>query len=277
VQYVLSPDHLNFILCNSHNWKIEFHTHSRVNVSSSLVGQNYKDLGSPAVRHHFLGCLYSVLYYLLSTTFLWIFSSQYSYLYQHVLNRFLIFLLSSNKCLSSILDIVRSGPSKSLAMHFSIEINVFELMERDYVLATMLLRYPFTLMLLLEEAIIKAQRIVIRNLTSIESSRQMVTVKGERNTPTTIHARLVHLPPHINCCKASLSCIDAGDIGRIVQLSGTVVRTTPVRMVEKSRAYICLAKNCGHKFVVYADFEQSNNALNAPTNCPNIDKQWKAL
>jgi DNA helicase MCM9 len=143
-------------------------------------------------------------------------------------------------------------------------------MERDYVLATMLLRYPFTLMLLLEEAIIKAQRIVIRNLGSIESSKQMVTVKGDRSTPTTIHARLVHLPPHINCCKASLSCIDAGDIGRIVQLSGTVVRITPVRMVEKSRAYICLAKNCGHKFVVYADFEQSNNALNAPTNCPNL-------
>jgi hypothetical protein len=36
----------------------------------------------------------------------------YIYFTQHVLNRFLIFLLSSNKCLSSILDIVRSGPSK---------------------------------------------------------------------------------------------------------------------------------------------------------------------
>lgn len=143
-------------------------------------------------------------------------------------------------------------------------------MERDHVLATMLLRYPFTLLLLLEEAIVKAQRIVIRDLASIESSRHMVTVKGDRNTPTTIHARLVHLPPHINCCKPTLSCIDAGDVGRIVQLSGTVVRTTPVRMVEKSRAYICLAKNCGHKFVVYADFEQSNNALNAPTHCPNL-------
>jgi DNA replicative helicase MCM subunit Mcm2 (Cdc46/Mcm family) len=123
---------------------------------------------------------------------------------------------------------------------------------------------------LLEEAIVKAQRLVIDQLVSIEGNIPEVTVKGDQNTPTTIHARLVHLPPHINCCKPSLSCLDAGDIGSIVQLSGTVVRASPVRMVEKSRAYVCLAKNCGHKFVVYADFEQSNNALNAPTNCPNL-------
>lgn len=144
-------------------------------------------------------------------------------------------------------------------------------MQIDIVSATMLLRYPFTLLLLLEEAIVKAQRIVIDRCASIESDLPKPTIKGEQNTPTKIHARLVHLPPHINCCKPSLSCIHAGDVGKIVQLSGTVVRASPIRMVEKSRAYVCRAKNCGHKFIVYADFEQSNNALNTPTTCPNLE------
>mmetsp|Transcript_15773 Transcript_15773/g.22529 ORF Transcript_15773/g.22529 Transcript_15773/m.22529 type:complete len:791 (-) Transcript_15773:2048-4420(-) len=190
---------------------------------------------------------------------------------EHVSDRFLSFLLSSERCLSLILNVVRSGPSKSLSTHFSIEINVFELMQHDNVMATMLLRYPFALLGLLEEAIVRAQRIVIEQYALVASNLPIATVKGDQNTPTKIHARLVHLPPHINCCKPSLSCIDAGDVGNIVQISGTVVRASPVRMIEKSRSYVCKAKNCGHRFIVYADFEQSNNALNVPTICSNLE------
>mmetsp|Transcript_39848 Transcript_39848/g.40478 ORF Transcript_39848/g.40478 Transcript_39848/m.40478 type:complete len:390 (+) Transcript_39848:84-1253(+) len=70
------------------------------------------------------------------------------------------------------------------------------------------------------------------------------------------------------CCKPSLSSIGSHDAGKIVQISGTVVRASPVRMYESERAYQC--QECNHKFVVYADMEQSNNALMSPTVCPNV-------
>eukprot|EP00957_Ditylum_brightwellii_P198179 15100581-Ditylum_brightwellii.AAC.1 len=85
---------------------------------------------------------------------------------------------------------------------------------------------------------------------------------------TRVHARLVHLPPHMSCCRPSLSSIVASDVGKIIQISGTVVRAGAVQMYESTRAYRCREKGCGHAFVVYADLEQVNNALPVPLVCP---------
>ena len=92
--------------------------------------------------------------------------------------------------------------------------------------------------------------------------------KHEIDGPRKIHARLVHLPPHTEFCKPSISSIEACDVGKIVQITGTVVRNSPVRMSEMSRAYRCTKKTCGHAFVMNADLEQLNNALPFPTTCP---------
>jgi len=104
----------------------------------------------------------------------------------------------------------------------------------------------------------------------------MGIVKGEPHTDgcnsshpmTRVHARLVHLPPHMSCCRPSLSSIVASDVGKIIQISGTVVRAGAVQMYESTRAYRCREKGCGHAFVVYADLEQVNNALPVPLVCP---------
>ena len=85
---------------------------------------------------------------------------------------------------------------------------------------------------------------------------------------TRVHARLVHLPP--TCCITSLgAAVQASDVGKIVQLTGTVVRASPVQMYESARTYTCSGKNgCGQTFVEYADLEQYNNALVTPESCP---------
>lgn len=89
-------------------------------------------------------------------------------------------------------------------------------------------------------------------------------VKGEGNTR--VHARLVHLPPHSRHCKPSLASLTSHDLGKILQLSGTVVRTSKVQMVEYERAYRCCEKKgCGRMFFVRADLLQWNNALPTPS------------
>ena len=84
-----------------------------------------------------------------------------------------------------------------------------------------------------------------------------------------LHARLVHLPPHIECCKPSIRSIEAADAGKMVQISGKVVRVSPAMAFECEKLYQCSdGKNCGKVFSVKADFETYNNALVQPTVCP---------
>ena len=94
-------------------------------------------------------------------------------------------------------------------------------------------------------------------------------IKGENGTR--VHARLIHLPPHHSNCKSSLSALTSQDIGKILQLSGTVVRTSRVQMYESHRVYQCCPeKGCGMQFTVKAELNQWNNALNHPLRCPNV-------
>jgi DNA replicative helicase MCM subunit Mcm2 (Cdc46/Mcm family) len=76
--------------------------------------------------------------------------------------------------------------------------------------------------------------------------------------------------------------MQAGDVGKIVQVTGTVVRTSQVQMYESARTYRCEVggnnnnnnnpknkkKGCGRTFTVHADMEARNNALQVPTQCP---------
>lgn len=109
------------------------------------------------------------------------------------------------------------------------------------------------------------------------------------------HVRLLNLPPMLhkaNIGKSNVLQVDicvplellshsehfiscfVGDIrgtdaNRLMQLSGTVVRVSSVRMLEYSREYHCMNKKCNHVLTVYADPEQ-NYILIPPTNCPAL-------
>ena len=113
-----------------------------------------------------------------------------------------------------------------------------------------------------EEAVVHAQRTLKRTLqeeavvemdgsgletrsrTKVASSSMMV-VKGDKGgadgsesvvATTRVHARLVHLPP--TCCKPSLANLVATDVGKILQVSGTVVRVGSVQMYESVRCLL---------------------------------------
>jgi len=90
-------------------------------------------------------------------------------------------------------------------------------------------------------------------------------------SPRPLRARLVHLPPRSKYCKPLLSTIRATDVGTVIQICGTCVRTGPIRMVETMRTYRCLEKGCGHRFAVNADFATSSNGIRNPGVCPRPD------
>lgn len=186
---------------------------------------------------------------------------------------------------------------KKTCANASIEIDAFQLLSIDPVLGNLTLRYPDTLLELLEDSTVDARRVLRRrmevaleaSLVKMKRTKSDMSIKNEvykkevnnmtqllkalRHTsewydPRPLHARLVHLPPHMQCCKPTLSSISSSDVGTVVQICGTCVRTGPVRMMEIVRTYKCLGRGCGHEFSVQADFGTTNNALPQPIVCP---------
>jgi DNA helicase MCM9 len=176
----------------------------------------------------------------------------------------------------------------------SIEIDAYQLMNLDPVLGNLTLRYPDTLLSLLEDSTVQARKVLRRRmevalsesmkhanqkqsekqqsekqqLASNKKNQQLLHSLQQNTTyePRPLRARLTHLPPHHQCCKPTLSSISSSDVGTVLQISGTCVRTGPVRMMETIRTYKCL--ECGNDFEVQADFGTTNNALPAPIVCP---------
>jgi DNA replicative helicase MCM subunit Mcm2 (Cdc46/Mcm family) len=237
--------------------------------AAKLLGASYKDLGSPGA----------------------------------VEDRFLRHLLRS--CRDDLIQLLResSVTSRDYSMHF----DAFDLIQSDPVLGFLLIRYPATLLPLLEGAIVRAQQELLPNEhenssgdcaeIEVRTTATLWHVKGGTavSSPTRVHARLVHLPP--TCCKPTLgSSLSAQDVGKIWQVSGIVVRTGVVQMYESARQYKCSGiksaggggwrgnkyrgggggdqsqqpkqQCCGRTFLVHADLEQRNNALQEPEVCP---------
>lgn len=203
--------------------------------------------------------------------------------------RFLRIFLDSPHYHRALMELLQADPS--LAKDFSLEIDMTELSQRDPELGIVLLRCPSTLLRLLEDVIVEAQ-----NAVKSKAESQMLsdlapqphpmnlTVKGEKGsrsgdaaniTPNRIHARLTHLPPHPTHCKPSISRLNATDTNKIIQIAGTVTRTSGVCMYESARSYQCCDQKSGcggaTKFRIYADMQQHNNALPKPTMCPGQD------
>ena len=185
--------------------------------------------------------------------------------------RFLRHLLSLDSCRLALQILLTS--TSSTTRDFSLEIDAFDLLEADAVLGHLLLRFPSTLVPILENAIVQAQKELQKQLEQDEEQDiPPMIVKGDKGNgkglpATRVHARLVHLPP--TCCRTSVAAMAASDVGKIVQLSGTVVRTSPVQMYESARTYKCTGKQgCSRTFVQYADLEQRINALVKPDRCP---------
>jgi DNA replicative helicase MCM subunit Mcm2 (Cdc46/Mcm family) len=81
-----------------------------------------------------------------------------------------------------------------------------------------------------------------------------------------VHVRLSHLPGVPEYNKPNVSSIRATDIGRFVQVPGTVIRAAGSRVLEAERQYQCTAARCGFVFTVRSTVE-ANHTAELPTVC----------
>lgn len=58
------------------------------------------------------------------------------------------------------------------------------------------------------------------------------------------------------------------DVGHFLSVTGTVIRTSLVKILEFERDYMC--NKCKHVFVVQADFEQYYTFFR-PSSCPSLE------
>lgn len=143
--------------------------------------------------------------------------------------------------------------------HLRFSVTASDLIHFDASLAFMVLHYPSDLLPIFETAIFRAAELLIAIAVRNESMRSA--------RAKTIYIHITSLPPDL--IKVSISQIIDSNYCSLLQISGTVVRTGGVRMLELSRKYQCQNSKCRQIFCVYADPEQSF-ALLQPTMCPSM-------
>ena len=131
-----------------------------------------------------------------------------------------------------------------ISTQVGVPIDLCELARFDAGAAQGLLRWPEKLLPVFDEALNDG---VQKLLASQTASRHPDW--RERKA----RARLRHCPPLSAHRKPNVSALRCGDVGPLVQIEGTVVRTGAVRVLEAQRWYRCLDQRCEHVFAVKPD------------------------
>jgi len=151
---------------------------------------------------------------------------------------------------------------------------VMDCLDRDARLTSILLSDPARLLPHVDTALHHFQQAMW------EDAANVTLVHGDPGTgsppvwtlKTNIHARLHQLPivpggigSSGRFVKRNLSCVQSCDIGQLVSIHGTVIRTGMIRVVESRREYECL--KCQRRFHVYSDLDQGHT-IAQPQSCP---------
>eukprot|EP01080_Neovahlkampfia_damariscottae_P009413 gene9413-1620_t len=140
------------------------------------------------------------------------------------------------------------------SLHFTITANGLDLMNTSVRLGTLLFAYPIEIFEYFNEGIKKVQRKMIKESDGTE---------GYLYKPF-VHGRISSLPMTSENCKSTVSNIRSSDTNHFISVSGTVIRTGSVKMLQAERTYIC--QTCKEEIIVKADIERGNT-INKPTQC----------
>ncbi|CAH1787204.1 unnamed protein product [Owenia fusiformis] len=142
--------------------------------------------------------------------------------------------------------------------HASITINALNLFdfEAELDVSEPLVYNSLTILPLFDIALLRTARAIFRD----HPQNDDMCIK-ER-----IHARVMGLPVCPELCRETLP--KAADIGTYLCITGTVIRTSQVRMLEYEKEFIC--NTCKHIFNVKADFDQYYSVCR-PNKCPNTE------
>ncbi|XP_014668303.1 PREDICTED: DNA helicase MCM9-like [Priapulus caudatus] len=143
------------------------------------------------------------------------------------------------------------------SQHFSVVINALTMFEDNMEISELLLNHPLQVLPILDSCLVNVSKDIYRRHPQKEEAMAL-----KRN----IHGRLTGLPvcPELTRSNIPRTC----DVGNFLSVSGTVIRTTLVKMLEYGKKYMC--NKCNYIFMVEADFEQFLTT-SRPGRCSNPD------
>lgn len=142
-------------------------------------------------------------------------------------------------------------------IHYGVNLNVLELLEADQEVGTAVISNGSEGLRVLELGLQLLQAFVMDQ--EAERGEQLLFKPF-------CHPRLLSLPKCPELTKPNVSAIRSADVGRIMAITGTIIRTGMVKMLEFSKEYQC--DRCAFRFTVCSELEQQS-ILELPQACPN--------
>ncbi|XP_024898146.1 DNA helicase MCM9 isoform X1 [Pteropus alecto] len=140
--------------------------------------------------------------------------------------------------------------------HYPVVINAMTLFETNMEIGEYFNLFPNEVLPIFDSALRRSA------LTILESFSQPEGVSMKQN----LHARISGLPVCPELVREHIP--KTKDVGHFLSVTGTVIRTSLVKILEFERDYIC--NKCKHVFVVKADFEQYYTFCR-PSSCPSLE------
>ncbi|CAC5391947.1 MCM9 [Mytilus coruscus] len=151
----------------------------------------------------------------------------------------------------NLVDILQSDDNED---HFSVTVNALSLFEHNMSICEVLLSNPDKLFPVFDAAMVESQSVLMTN----HPQKQLMNVKKH------IHARIMSLPVCPELTRTTLP--RTADVDSFLSITGTVIRTTIMKMLEYEKEYICA--KCRSIFTVEADIEQFYT-VGKPSKCSN--------
>ncbi|XP_066035432.1 DNA helicase MCM9 isoform X1 [Chamaea fasciata] len=138
-----------------------------------------------------------------------------------------------------ILGILREADDQA---HYPVVVDALTLFETNMEIGEYFNAFPSEVLPIFDSALRRAA------LAALQDSAESARLSLKQN----LHARVSGLPV---CPELTREHIPKSkDVGHFLSVTGTVIRTSSVKVLEFERSYIC--NKCKHVFVVRADFEQ---------------------
>lgn len=130
-------------------------------------------------------------------------------------------------------------------------VDCYDLIDYDPVLGFTLVNNPNLLLPIFEEALYEAQCNIIKHQSFKQKYEGNAYFAKQR-----CHVRIYSLPSTPELTRETLGLVRSTDIRSLIQVTGTIIRTGTVRMLELWKEYHCMNPKCGYRFKVSADPEQ---------------------
>ncbi|KAK8818667.1 hypothetical protein WA538_003977 [Blastocystis sp. DL] len=179
-----------------------------------------------------------------------------------IVKRFKSYVLS--ECRDQLMVIMAHSDGTK---HFGVYVSIQDLFSVDPELGNVVLNRSLQTTSLMDIALKEAQE-AIYNVLPDDDGRSMLSIKE------LCHCRVYDLPPVPEFHKPSVGLIRSADLGRLVQFSGTVLRTGSIKMLEAEKEFECQNNRCRCRFKVKADIEQGGT-MELPTKCPSNGSRGK--